>query len=55
MTWPGRSFGVAWIALSGRRPGGAGVASAKARISVLSAGLLTSTGPPASHYLPIAM
>jgi hypothetical protein len=35
---------------SGRRRG----ASAKAPISVLSAGLPTNTGPPASHYRPIA-
>ena len=54
MTWPERSFGVAWIALWGRRLVGAGVASAKAPISVLYAGPPTNTGPPASHYLPIA-
>jgi hypothetical protein len=54
MIWPGRSFDVAWIALWGMHLVGVGVASAKAPISVLSAGLPTNTGPPASHYRPIA-
>ena len=54
MTWPERSFGAAWIALWGRHLVGAGVASAKAPINVLSAGLPTNTGPPASPYRPIA-